>query len=287
MTDEQVFCIQMQSHGLLAVLHGTPERQGDLGVLVVVGGPQYRVGSHRQFVLLARHLAAGGFPVMRFDYSGMGDSDGPVRSFEEVSEDIRAAIDAFTTRNPGTRRVVLWGLCDGASAALMYAPGDPRVAGLLLLNPWVRTAAGLARSHLWTYYPRRLLSGEFWRKVLRRPTTILRSAAGLAETVRVSQPSLAVDRTPAVAAGNDGGYFIQRMIESADRFARPVAVLLSGNDITAGEFKALLATDRRWRRAFSRATVAVDELPDANHTFSSAIWRNWVAGKSLDFVRAL
>ena len=28
------------------------------GVLVVVGGPQYRVGSHRQFVLLARRLAA-------------------------------------------------------------------------------------------------------------------------------------------------------------------------------------------------------------------------------------
>ena len=35
---------------------------GDLGVFVVVGGPQYRVGSHRQFVLLARHLAGLGVP---------------------------------------------------------------------------------------------------------------------------------------------------------------------------------------------------------------------------------
>ncbi|HBZ05431.1 MAG TPA: hydrolase 1, exosortase A system-associated, partial [Massilia sp.] len=30
------------------------------GVLIVVGGPQYRAGSHRQFTLLARDLAAAG-----------------------------------------------------------------------------------------------------------------------------------------------------------------------------------------------------------------------------------
>ena len=30
------------------------------GVLIVVGGPQYRVGSHRQFALLANHLAGQG-----------------------------------------------------------------------------------------------------------------------------------------------------------------------------------------------------------------------------------
>ena len=45
-----------------------PERSDDvaeseLGMLVVVGGPQYRVGSHRQFLLLSRKVAAAGFPV--------------------------------------------------------------------------------------------------------------------------------------------------------------------------------------------------------------------------------
>ncbi|MDE2614839.1 MAG: hypothetical protein KGL78_15480 [Burkholderiales bacterium] len=30
----------------------------NVGVVVIVGGPQYRVGSHRQFALLARHLGA-------------------------------------------------------------------------------------------------------------------------------------------------------------------------------------------------------------------------------------
>ena len=42
-----------------------------IAVLVVVGGPQYRVGSHRQFVSLARALARQGMTTVRFDYRGM------------------------------------------------------------------------------------------------------------------------------------------------------------------------------------------------------------------------
>ena len=65
----------------------------ELGVLVVVGGPQYRAGSHRQFLLLSRKVAEAGFPVFRFDYRGMGDSGGERRDFEAVSGDIGAAVE--------------------------------------------------------------------------------------------------------------------------------------------------------------------------------------------------
>ena len=89
--------------GLLA----EPEISCDRGVLIVVGGPQYRAGSHRQFVLLARRLAAQGHSVFRFDCRGMGDSGGAMRSFEAFSEDIGAAIDVFFSRCPSLRRCVL------------------------------------------------------------------------------------------------------------------------------------------------------------------------------------
>ncbi len=72
-----------------------------LGVLIVVGGPQYRVGSHRQFVLLARALAARGFAAMRFDCTGMGDSDGArARRSPTATATSRAAIDAFIAHVP-------------------------------------------------------------------------------------------------------------------------------------------------------------------------------------------
>ena len=43
-------------------------------VVIVVGGPKYGVGSHRQFVTTARYVAAAGYPVLRFDYPSKGDS---------------------------------------------------------------------------------------------------------------------------------------------------------------------------------------------------------------------
>src|ERR1700686_2655578 len=79
---------------LVAIL-SRPEQPRPRGVLIVVGGPQYRVGSHRQFALLANHLAQQGTPVMRFDYRGMGDSSGDRKDFEQVTQDLRAAVDTF------------------------------------------------------------------------------------------------------------------------------------------------------------------------------------------------
>lgn len=71
----------------------------------------------------------------------MGDSGGAQRDFEAIALDIGAAIDALRQACPGVAKIVLWGLCDAASASLLHveATRDPRIAGLCLLNPWVRS----------------------------------------------------------------------------------------------------------------------------------------------------
>src|SRR5450759_3426358 len=115
---------------LLGIL-AAPETPAQTGVVVIVGGPQYRVGSHRQFVLLSRALATAGYGVLRFDYRGMGDSTGAQRDFEAVSADIASAIDTLRQRLPSVKYIALWGLCDAAAAALLYCHDtqDPRVTG--------------------------------------------------------------------------------------------------------------------------------------------------------------
>jgi len=161
---ELAFTFPCQGADLVAILHPGAD-QAPRGVLIVVGGPQYRVGSHRQFILLARDLAGAGIPVLRFDYRGMGDAGGEAIDFEHCDADIAAAVDAFYAHSPGLRKVVIWGLCDAASAALLYAWRDPRVAGLVLLNPWVRTEAGESKAFLKHYYLKRLFSAELWAKI--------------------------------------------------------------------------------------------------------------------------
>ncbi|MBK9363224.1 MAG: hypothetical protein IPM99_20030 [Rubrivivax sp.] len=84
---------------LLGVVHDGAAGT-DVGVVIVVGGPQVRTGSHRQFVHTARHLAALGVTTLRFDVRGMGDSTGDLRSFEALGDDIGAAIDALLRARP-------------------------------------------------------------------------------------------------------------------------------------------------------------------------------------------
>ena len=75
----------------------------EAGMVVIVGGPQYRAGSHRQFVLLCRRVAAAGFPALRFDYRGMGDSSGAPVGFENADADVAAAIDTLMARCPSLK----------------------------------------------------------------------------------------------------------------------------------------------------------------------------------------
>jgi uncharacterized protein len=283
---EQVVIFRVRDDELLGILH-RGDQAAMRGVLIVVGGPQYRVGSHRQFLLLARYLADAGVPVFRFDYRGMGDSDGAMRDFEAVDEDIRAAIDTFQANAPGLQEVVIWGLCDAASAALTYAFRDDRVAGLVLLNPWVRTEEGLARAYLKTYYLQHLVSRDFWGGLMRgrvNPVASLGSLFGMLAKV-------AGGRRGAAAVAEDtevtlSGALPERMAAGWKRFSGPILAILSGDDLTAAEFRDTAANSPAWQGLLDQPRVTMRELPDANHTFSRREWRDQVAEWTLEWVRA-
>ena len=162
---EKALVFHCGSDRLVGILHAPVAESRPIGVVIVVGGPQYRVGSHRQFVLMARALGRAGYPVLRFDHRGIGDSDGAVRSFENLDDDIRAALDLLCAEIPSLRSCVILGLCDAAAATLMYCLKDSRLEGLILANPWVRSESGQARAYVRHYYGRRLLQWDFWRKV--------------------------------------------------------------------------------------------------------------------------
>ncbi|MEC5397273.1 hydrolase 1, exosortase A system-associated [Uliginosibacterium sp. H1] len=271
---ERAFTLDIHGEQAVAILAEPAAARSDCGVLVVVGGPQYRVGSHRQFVLLARALAEAGFPVMRFDFRGMGDSSGAMRDFTRVGDDIAVAIDAFLRESTGLRRVVLWGLCDGASASCFHMANDPRVAGAVLLNPWVRSDAGEARVMLKHYYLQRLMSPDFWRKLLSGRFRAGESLGSLGGMLRKASTA------SASGAGSDVGkvdYSRAPLVEGVpgglSASGRPALVLLSGNDFVAAEFEAAMDGSQSWRVLTDTGHVRSRKLADANHTFSSAVWR--------------
>ncbi len=289
---------QGKEGSLVGILTRNPEAEsGETGVLIVVGGPQNRVGSHRQFVYLSRALAKAGIPSFRFDYSGMGDGEGELSDYLSSSDDILTAIDIFTSDCEGIKEVVLWGLCDAASAALLFMQkhADPRVTGLVLLNPWVRLEKNKADTIVRHYYLKRLTDPQLWKKVLKPNKAIMLSAFAFLKTLTQVAKQKIQSLIPTLngSSTSAGGSteiqftnenYVSHMYRGLKGFEGAVLFILSEFDMTADEFRDLLKWDASWKAVLGESGSKVSTVKGANHTFSSSEWRSEVESLTSDFV---
>lgn len=136
----------------------------DVAVVLFNAGGLHRSGPFRLYVALARTLAAAGVPCLRFDQPGVGDALGPAE--RPLPELMRVNLDALAAAS-GCRRFVVGGICSAADLGWRLALTDPRVVGLLLLDPLARReAAGFRLGQL-----RMLLArgpGGWWELARRR-----------------------------------------------------------------------------------------------------------------------
>jgi pimeloyl-ACP methyl ester carboxylesterase len=155
-----------------------PDRVSRTAILLLNIGANHHVGSNRIYVTMARTWAALGYRVLRLDFSGVGDSL-PRRAGKENDiysrqffEETRAAIDWAAAR--GSTRFVLLGICSGAYASYHTAVSDPRVSGVVMVNPatfhWnegdsleIKTRSGGSTR----FYLEAILWPSTWRRIAR------------------------------------------------------------------------------------------------------------------------
>lgn len=287
---EQAMVLQGSQGPMVGIL-ARPRSEFRTAVLIVAGQPQTRVGAHRMFTDLARRLAERGVASLRFDIGGWGDSPGEPLAFERSGGDITLAASALRAACPASSRLWLWGLCDGASAAILALPAL-RAAGihpaaLCLVNPWVRSEASLADAMVRTYYLKRLVQGEFWSRLLsgripienllREPLRHLKARFGAARTsgeARSAEPSVGSSAPTDLPS---------QLLRCLSEYRGDVYTVLSGNDLTAAETDALMARDKRWRKRLDRR-AALLRVPNADHTFSNpdhwAHVSDWIAERA-------
>ena len=272
---------EQRLHGVLSV----PEQETDTAVIIVVGGPQFRVGSHRQFVLLARFLANNNICALRFDYSGMGYSEGIPKNFYQVDDDIKAAVDFIKDR--GYKKIFVWGLCDAAAAISFYAHSDSRINGAILLNPWVRSEVSHSKVLLSSYYKDRWFNLEVWKDLLKSPRKIIAAAGSILNVIfKVLSAKKKQSNDTSVRMISE----IERLDDLASAifkgltwFPNKICLILSTNDLTAKEFEEALE-EHQWLETAGEK-VEMQSVAGANHTFSTAAWRNTVETLTLDFIR--
>ena len=247
------------------------------GVLFVVGGAQYRVGAHRQFVRWSRRFNAAGYATCRFDRAGTGDAPGRRAALVDCGAERRATL-VSAVATTGVRRWVVCGVCDGATLALLHLVNHPAVAGLVALNPWTPVAAAAqSQALVREYYGRQWFSSAFWGRLLRGEVNV---AAALREwwqhrkvargTSERSNVDLSTREWGSAMPGLDTaeGGLSKALLTKAMACAVPVLWGLSGNDRTAAEFRAMVAGSEPWQAVLGRAEATRLELPEADHTLS-------------------
>ncbi|HEX8511517.1 MAG TPA: hydrolase 1, exosortase A system-associated [Allosphingosinicella sp.] len=223
---------------------------GETGLLLVTGGTQTRIGSHRMYEGLARSLAQGGWPCFRYDRRGVGDSEGEDPDFKGSGPDLAAAAAAFRREQPQLKRLIGFGLCDGASTLALHG----RPAGIdayILANPWfVEAEAGEpAAAAIKSRYKDQLLSIEGWKRLLSGSISYRKVLKGLGKIVSSGPSSLAGEI--AVALG---------------KAQAPTQLVLASGDGTA------ITAEAEWSsasfKALRQANPAPVRIESDSHTFS-------------------
>ncbi len=127
--------------GRLEALLDTPE-PASVRAAVVFAHPHPQQGGtmHTKVVYQgAKALARIGCAVLRFNFRGVGASEGAFDRGEGEQADFSAGLDYMTARYPG---VQLWaaGFSFGAWVALEVGAPDPRVSALIGISPPVVTS---------------------------------------------------------------------------------------------------------------------------------------------------
>lgn len=267
---KESFALRFDDGSEAVAVHHRPPVPSDTGLVIVVGGPQYRVGAHRQFYHLSEIAAELGVEVLRFDFGGRGDSSGAYGSLDERAEQVRQAADAFLKRAPKIKRLYYWGLCDAASLLILHRDTLPACAGLGLANPWVRDGEELTTAGLRGHYRWQLLSLTNWKRVLTREIRLRNLIAGLWFLMLPGNRPVATD-------------LALQMEEAFLQCRLPLLILLSEQDLTAKEFDQVVRMRPALRDRLHdiRRRTSVVRLPDADHTFASRAARDAVALETL------
>jgi uncharacterized protein len=125
---------------LFGVYHPPRSRETrDRGIVLCYPAGQEYMRAHRAFRQLANLLSKAGFPVLRFDYFGTGDSQGSSDegNLEQWARDVDSAIEELKD-NAAVERVSLVGLRLGAALVASVQARRPDVASVVLWDPVIQ-----------------------------------------------------------------------------------------------------------------------------------------------------
>jgi alpha/beta superfamily hydrolase len=250
---------------LVGIVTSAPQGNEDRPAVILLNpGIVHRVGPGRVYVKIARALAAKGFTVLRFDFSGIGDSTVRLDNccFEKSSIDETCAAMSFLQARKKINRFILLGGCSGAVVSLETARVDRRAIGAVLINFPARVDDEDQVNHRRDghyYWSFALLSLKSWRKLL----------TGRSDYRRIGQALLQATKRKVIDRGKVSGSD-QRFRETLQRFADrgvQLTFICSKGDLLLRDLREVGGSELKQLCAQGKVTCEV--IPRSDHTFSS------------------
>jgi len=233
----------------------------DLPAIVVLNtGIIHRVGHHRMYVTMARMLAAAGRTVVRFDQAGLGDSPPRTDGLAPLAAglaDIKEVLDGLEAARHGSSFVLL-GLCSGADQAVLYGHQDPRVVGIVIMDP---TIPPTPRYYLY-YVLRRMRNWHSWRSLLTgRSGLVGMFGSHIRSRLKRQEPS----RVPTLQDLQFSSYLAQSYAATAARGMKILAAFTALSPRHAYVRQILDA----FPEVSAQGSLQLQYFPESDHLFSA------------------
>ncbi|MEW8278842.1 MAG: alpha/beta hydrolase [Candidatus Thiodiazotropha sp.] len=288
---------------LLFVITHVPNQveQKDAVILLLSPGVKMRVAPHRLYNKMADEFVNQGYVVARFDFSGLGDSEG------EIEEDLLAdfyntvqfgryvndTVDAmdWAERKYKKHRFILAGLCGGAITGLLAGQVDERVEALLSLNiPVILDGSNQDKTkyltegqldRLKTNYLKRLFDLKSWLRLLTFKSDYKLLFKSL---IRKNKKRDSEKQQDNAVDSNVNPLFEPAFMDWIDR-SKKMLLIFSGSDRLTWEYNEKFATPNKDKLDAINGGFEVHVVDEANHIFSYKSWYEEMMKLSLQWLK--
>jgi len=244
---------------------------GSTALLIVGGGNEIRSGAHSGMAQLALRIAEQGFPVLRYDRRGIGESTGTNAGFLTSAEEIAAAA-RFLRHENGMQHVIAFGNCDAATALALFGP-DAGVDGYILANPWVIEPSGEPEPTISSA----AIRSRYWDRI-KNPRTIVDLLSGKIDFRKLLKGLKQASRS------EENSALSLRLRDAMLRLEKDTLILLAKRDTTARAFLAAW-NSRDFEPVRNKVAITVEMLDSASHSFADADAKDWLTEKIVGALR--
>jgi hypothetical protein len=282
-------------HRLFGILHEPLiGARRDVAIILLSPGVKNRIAPHRMYNKMAAEYVALGFWVFRFDFYGLGDSEGEVREpllpdlygsiqVGRYCDDTRCAME-WMRRTYGFKQFILGGLCGGAITGVLAGAHDPAVVGLLGLGlpvmldgssvDKIRNMTAGQLDRIRQRYVRKIFNPSAWLRLLSFKTDFRQLLRAFTASRRKRPaPAAAAGGPAAPPAGSNANPKFPPAFLAMLASGRPVLMLFSGSDRLYAEFQEKFLAFYQDRVNAHARYLDVEVVDRANHIFSFPEWQ--------------